>query len=45
MKKGMGVGDAVFIKLIEDNTNAVNKADVKKLYQRIFDGQQYPISA
>ncbi|MCL4497933.1 MAG: hypothetical protein M1412_04800 [Deltaproteobacteria bacterium] len=29
MKKGMGVGDAVFIKLIEDNTNAVNKADAK----------------
>ena len=29
MKKGMGVGDAVFIKLIEDNTNAVNKTDAK----------------
>ncbi len=29
MKKGMGVGNAVFIKLIKDNTNAINRADTK----------------
>jgi hypothetical protein len=38
MKKGMGVGDAVFIKLIEDNTNAVNKADVKNFIKGYLTG-------
>ncbi len=38
MKKGMGVGNAVFIKLIEDNTNAVNKADVKNFIKEYLTG-------
>ncbi len=38
MKKGMGVGDAVFIKLIKDNTNAVNKADVKNFIKEYLTG-------
>ncbi len=34
MKKGMGVGNAVFIKLVEDNTNSVNKTDVKNFIKK-----------
>ncbi|MCL5880370.1 MAG: hypothetical protein M1478_06010 [Deltaproteobacteria bacterium] len=29
MKKGAGLGDAVFVKLIEDNTNAIDKTNIK----------------